>query len=117
MFEKKGQVLIPATRIPEEKAMEDALDAGASDFAADGELYVVTTEPNQFHAVMDALKAKGYRPESSEIAMVPRNVVKLAATEARKVLQLIDALEELDDVSKVFTNLDVDAVELEEAET
>lgn len=117
MFEKKGQVLIPAAPVPEEKAMEDALDAGASDFAADGELYVVTTEPNQFHAVMDALKAKGYRPESSEIAMVPRNVVKLAAAEARKVLQLIDALEELDDVSKVFTNLDVDAVELEEAGT
>lgn len=117
MFEKKGQILIPAAPVPEEKAMEDALDAGASDFAADGELYVVTTEPNQFHAVMDALKAKGYRPESSEIAMVPRNVVKLAAAEARKVLQLIDALEELDDVSKVFTNLDVDAVELEEAGT
>ena len=117
MFEKKGQVLIPVARIPEETAMEDALDAGASDFAADGDLYVVTTEPNQFHAVMDALKAKGYRPESSEIAMVPKNVVKLAPADARRVLQLIDALEELDDVSKVFTNLDVDAVELEEAGT
>ncbi|MGH7522780.1 MAG: YebC/PmpR family DNA-binding transcriptional regulator [Gemmatimonadales bacterium] len=117
MFEKKGQILIPMARIPEEKAMEDALDAGASDFSADGDLYVVTTEPNQFHAVMDAFTAKGYRPESSEIAMVPKNVVKLAAADARKVLQLIDALEELDDVSKVFTNLDVDAVELEEAGT
>jgi transcriptional/translational regulatory protein YebC/TACO1 len=49
--------------------------------------------------------------------MVPKSLVKLAPADARKLLQLIDALEELDDVSKVFTNLDVDAVELEEAGT
>jgi YebC/PmpR family DNA-binding regulatory protein len=115
MFEKKGQILISAGKIPEDKALEDALEAGASDFATDGDWYVVTTETNSFHAVMDALKLRGYRPESSEIEMVPKNLVKLAPGDARKVLQLIDALEELDDVSKVFTNLDVDAVELEEA--
>lgn len=116
MFEKKGQIVIPAGKIPEDKALEDALDAGASDFTIDGDLFVVTTEPNSFHAVMDALKGKGYRPESSEIEMVPKTLVKLAPADARRVLQLIEALDELDDVSKVFTNLDVDAVELEEAE-
>lgn len=115
MFEKKGEIVIAAARVPEDKALEDALDAGASDFAADGDVYVVTTEPNSFHAVIDALKSRGYVPESSEVAMVPKNLVKLSPADARKVLQLIDALEELDDVSKVFTNLDVDAVELEEA--
>jgi YebC/PmpR family DNA-binding regulatory protein len=117
MFEKKGQIIIPCGAIPEDKALEDALDAGATDFTTDGDLYVVTTETSKFHAVMDALKRRGYHPESSEIAMVPKSVVKLAPADARKLLQLIDALEELDDVSKVFTNLDVDAVELEEAGT
>lgn len=117
MFEKKGQIIIPSGTIPEDKALEDALDAGASDFTTDGDLYVVTTETSKFHAVRDALKRKGYHPESSEIAMVPKSLVKLAPADARKLLQLIDALEELDDVSKVFTNLDVDAVELEEAGT
>lgn len=116
MFEKKGQIVIPAGKISEEKALEDSLDAGASDFTTDGDLYVITTEPNTFHAVRDALAKKGYHPESSEIALVARNVVRPSAADARKVLQLVEALEELDDVSKVFTNLDVDAVELEEAE-
>jgi transcriptional/translational regulatory protein YebC/TACO1 len=65
---------------------------------------------------MDALRAGGYPVASSEIAMVPRNLVTVEGADAQKVLKLIDALEELDDVSKVFTNLDIDAVDLAEAE-
>ena len=115
MFEKKGQILIPVAGLTEDKVMEDALDAGASDFEVDGEYFVVSTEPTAFHAVIDALAERKYVPESSELAMVPKNLVKLDAAEAQKVLKLIDVLEELDDVSKVFTNLDLDALELEEA--
>jgi YebC/PmpR family DNA-binding regulatory protein len=115
MFDRKGQIAIPTGKIPEEKAMEDALDAGASDFTADGDYYIVSTEPNDFHAVIDALKARGYVPETAEIEMVPKNLVRPEAADAQKLLKLIEVLEDLDDVSKVFTNLDVDAVELEEA--
>jgi YebC/PmpR family DNA-binding regulatory protein len=115
MFEKKGQILLPTGKVAEEQAMEDAIEAGASDFATDGDFYVVTTEPNTFHSVIEALKAKGYAPESSEIEMVPKNLVKLESAEGQRVLRLVEALEELDDVSKVFTTLDVDALELEEA--
>jgi YebC/PmpR family DNA-binding regulatory protein len=115
MFERKGQIVIPTGKVAEDRALEDALDAGASDFAADGDLYVVSTEPNMFHAVIDRLKAKGYTPDSSDMVMAPRNLVKPDAADARKVLQLIEVLEELEDVSKVFTNLDIDSVELEEA--
>ena len=115
MFERKGQIVIPAGKTAEDKAMEDALDAGASDFSTDGDLFVVTTEPHTFHAVIDGLKTKGYRPESSDVVMAPRNLVRPEPDDAKKLLQLMDALEELDDVSKVFTNLDVDAVDLEEA--
>lgn len=115
MFDRKGQIAIPTGKVAEEKAMEDALEAGASDFTTDGEYYIVSTEPNDFHAVIDALKARGYVPETAEIEMVPKNLVRPEAADAQKLLKLIEVLEDLDDVSKVFTNLDVDAVELEEA--
>ncbi|HRP07603.1 MAG TPA: YebC/PmpR family DNA-binding transcriptional regulator, partial [Gemmatimonadales bacterium] len=115
MFERSGQIVIPAAGRSEDQAMEDALDAGASDFVHDNDLFVVSTAPTDFHAVMDALKAKGYSIESSELAMVAQNLVKVESAEGQKVLKLIDVLEELDDVSKVFTNLDFDALELEEA--
>ena len=65
---------------------------------------------------LDSLKAAGFTIASSEIAMVPKNLVKVEGGDAQKVLKLIDTLEELDDVSKVFTNLDIDAVDLAEAE-
>lgn len=115
MFDRKGQIVLPASTANEEKAMEDALEAGASDFVVDGDLYVVSTEPGDFHAVIDGLRAAGYTAESAEIEMIPQNVVRPESVEAQKVLKLIDVLEELDDVSKVFTNLDVDALDLEEA--
>ncbi|MBP6443098.1 MAG: YebC/PmpR family DNA-binding transcriptional regulator [Gemmatimonadales bacterium] len=115
MFEKKGQIFLPITAGAEEKVMEDALDAGASDFEADGEYYVISTDPHDFHAVTEALAAKKYVAESSELAMVPKNLVKLEMVEAQKVLKLVELLEELDDVSKVFTTLDLDALDLEEA--
>ena len=117
MFDRKGQLAIPVGKIAEDKAMEDALEAGASDFITDGDYYIVSTEPNDFHAVIDALKARGYAAETAEIEMVPKNLVRPDAADAQKLLRLIEVLEELDDVSKVFTNLDPDAVELEEAGT
>ena len=115
MFERKGQIVLAAGARGEDQVMEDALECGASDFEVDGDLYVVSTDPQQYHAVMDALTARGYAIESSELAMIAQNLVKREAAEAQKVLKLIDVLEELDDVSKVFTNLDFDALELEEA--
>lgn len=117
MFERKGELVIPAGNHSEDTAMEDALEAGAIDFVRDGEIFVVNTEPTTFHSVMDALNAKGYVIESSELAMVAQNLVRPEPAEAQKVLKLIDMLEELDDVSKVFSNLDYDALELEEAGT
>jgi YebC/PmpR family DNA-binding regulatory protein len=115
MFDRKGQVYLEAARYPEDKALEDALDAGAEDFAAEGEEYVVSTAPNDFHAVQDALRAKGYAIESAELAMVPKNTVKVEGADAERLIKLIEVLEELDDVSKVFSNFDIDAAQLEES--
>jgi YebC/PmpR family DNA-binding regulatory protein len=116
MFDRLGQIFLDATGRDEDTVMEAALEAGAADFVQDGDEFVVSTAPAEIHAVMDALRAGGYPVASSEIAMVPRNLVTVEGADAQKVLKLIDALEELDDVSKVFTNLDIDAVDLAEAE-
>jgi YebC/PmpR family DNA-binding regulatory protein len=116
MFDRKGLIVLDPAGTDEDRALEDALEAGAEDFSRDGDQFVVTATPTTIHAVQDALRGKGYRIESTEIAMVPKNTVKVEGADADKVLQLIDALEELDDVSKVFSNFDIDASQLAEAE-
>lgn len=116
MFDRKGQIWLDATRLEEEKALEDALEAGAEDFVREGDQYIVSTAPASFHAVQDALKARGYAPVAAELAMVPRNIVRVEGADAERLLKMIDALEELDDVSKVFANFDIDASQLAEAE-
>ena len=116
MFDRKGQIFLDAAKSPEDQTLEDALEAGAEDFVKDGEQYLVTTAPNDFHLVKDALVAKKYAIESAEIAMVPKNTVKVEGEDATKILKLVEMLEELDDVSKVFANFDIDAATLAEAE-
>jgi YebC/PmpR family DNA-binding regulatory protein len=115
MFDKKGQIYIDAERFDEDRALEAALDSGAEDFAREGEQYVVSTTPNSLHAVQDGLRSKRIEPESAEIAMVPKNTVKVEGKDAERILKLMEALEELDDVGKVFSNFDIDASQLAEA--
>ena len=116
MFDRKGQIYLDAGRSGEDKTLEDALEAGAEDFSKEGDQYIVSSTPATFHAVQDGLKARDYQVVSAELAMVPRNTVKVEGPDAEKLLKLIDALEELDDVSKVFANFDIDASQLAEAE-
>jgi transcriptional/translational regulatory protein YebC/TACO1 len=116
MFDRKGLIYLDGGRYPEDKALEDALEAGAEDFAPDGGQYEITTSVAGFHAVQDALKARRYAFESAELAMVPKNTVKVEGSDANRLLKLMEALEELDDVSKVSSNFDIDAATLAEAE-
>jgi YebC/PmpR family DNA-binding regulatory protein len=116
MFDRKGQIYLDAGRHGEDTTLEAALEAGAEDFAREGDQYVVTTTPATFHAVQDALRARGLAIESAELAMVPKNTVKVEGAEADRILRLVEVLEELDDVSKVFSNFDIDAAQLAEAE-
>ncbi len=115
MFDRKGQILIDATRYPEDASLEAALEAGAEDFTRDGEQFVVSTSVTTFHAVQDALRARGLEIESAEIALVPKTTVKIEGKPAEQMIRLLEALEELDDVSKVFSNFDIDASQLAEA--
>jgi YebC/PmpR family DNA-binding regulatory protein len=116
MFDRKGQIYFDSARYDEDSALEAALESGAEDFVREGDQYLVTTTPAQFHAVQDALRARGFTLDSAELAMVPRNTVRVEGVDAEKIVRLLDALEELDDVSKVFSNFDIDATQLAEAE-
>ena len=117
MFEKKGQIEVDASQYPDEDAtLEAALEAGAEDFRRDDDVYVVSTDPASFHAVQAALVAKGITPTESELAMVPRNTVPVTGDAVAQLFKLIEALEDLDDVQKVWANFEVDDAELEKLE-
>jgi YebC/PmpR family DNA-binding regulatory protein len=112
MFEKKGQIYIESSRYDEDTLMEAALDAGAEDFRREDEQYIVTTTPTDFHAVKGALEKKGIASQESEIAMIPKSTVKVEGKDAETLLKLIESLEELDDVQKVWANFDIDVSEM-----
>jgi YebC/PmpR family DNA-binding regulatory protein len=112
MFERKGQIYLDAGKYQEDAALEAALDAGAEDFSAEGEHYVVTTEPPDMHAVKTALETKGFAVAESEITSVPKSLVHVEGKTAESLVKLLEELEELDDVQKVAANCDL---ELEEA--
>ena len=110
-FDRKGVIQIPAEGTTEDDVVLGAADAGAEDAALDGEVWQVTTAPTELAAVRDALEANGLQVESAELRLVPRNTIGLDEDGARKLLRLIDGLEDLDDVQDVYANFDIpDAV-------
>jgi len=109
MFSRKGQIYLDATKYAEEATLEAALEGGAEDFAREGDQYIVSTSVPDFHAVQEALRAGGIEIQEAELAMVPQNTVKVEGADAEALLKLIDSLEDLDDVSKVFSNFDIDS--------
>jgi YebC/PmpR family DNA-binding regulatory protein len=112
MFEKKGLHTIDAAGKDEDSMMEAALDAGAEDFRREDEVFIITTTPNDFHNVKAALEKKGIAVKESELAMVPKNTIKLAGKDAENLLKLLEELEDLDDVQKVWANFDIDVEEM-----
>ena len=105
MFNKKGVLEIDAEGLDEDKVMEDALEAGASDFAADDEVFEITTEPEDFSAVCEDLEKKGYKFLSADVAMVPDVYSAIEDEEASiKMGKLLDMLEDNDDVQNVWHN-------------
>ena len=92
----------------EDTVFEDAIDAGADDFYTDTNYYFVSTSVDQLMVIRDRLDNAGYVIKSAEIEMVPKTTQKLDDLEAKKFLKLLDALEDNDDVNKVYTNFDFD---------
>ena len=116
MFEKKGQIYVDASTIDEDALMEKALDAGAEDIVREDERFLVTTSPADFHAVQEALASKGVKAAEAELAMVPKTTVNVAGKDAESLIKLLETLEELDDVQKVWANFDMDMSAMARAE-
>ncbi len=105
MFKKRGVLVIESEGLDEDAVMEDALEAGASDFSADEDIFEILTEPEDFTGVCEDLEKKGYTFLSADVAMVP-DVYNAIDTEEneQKMEKLLDMLEENDDVQNVWHN-------------
>jgi YebC/PmpR family DNA-binding regulatory protein len=113
MFERKSQIIIDGEKAGEEQLMTIALDAGADDIRDQGGAWEILSAPESHEAVLQALEKAGIPTESAEIAMVPKNTIKLEGKNAQGMLKLYEALEEHDDVQNVYANYEVDEAEVE----
>jgi YebC/PmpR family DNA-binding regulatory protein len=108
MFEKKGNIIVNKdTGADEDALLETALEAGAEDMATEDEHWEIITDAESFRGVMIALKDAGFEPSSAEVTMLPQNTIKLDKDTAKKVLRLVDALEDYEDVQEVYANFDI----------
>jgi YebC/PmpR family DNA-binding regulatory protein len=106
MFQRKGVATFPVSVASEDQMMNDALDAGAENMETDGDLYVITAPPAEFEAVKKALSKK-YKPTSSDVAMVPKDWIKADEENGRKIMTLLENLDDNEDVQKVYMNADL----------
>ncbi|MCD8237995.1 MAG: YebC/PmpR family DNA-binding transcriptional regulator [Clostridiales bacterium] len=108
MFDEKGQILVEKDEdIDEEELMMQALEAGAEDFDAEGEMYEIITAPDDFSAVREALEQAGIEMAEAEITMIPQTYTALTEEEdIKKMNRLLDMLDDDDDVKNVYHNLD-----------
>ncbi|HZR83183.1 MAG TPA: YebC/PmpR family DNA-binding transcriptional regulator [Candidatus Binatia bacterium] len=112
MFHKRGVLVIDGAATDEDRLMELALEAGADDVAATDGGFEVTTEPERFETVREAVLAAGLEPTSAEIALVPSATVRVTGEDAARLLRLLEALEDQDDVQSVSANADIDDEEV-----
>jgi YebC/PmpR family DNA-binding regulatory protein len=113
LFERKSQIMVPAGKITEEELMNIVLDAGADDIRNDGENWEVLSPVEAHFTVLETLHTAKLETVSSQIAMIPKNQVRVEGKNADQVLRLVDGLEEHDDVQQVYSNFDIDENELE----
>ncbi len=109
MFDKKGYILVNKKDLDEDSLMTIALDAGADDVKNDPEedSYEITTAPEDLNKVTEHLEKENINPHLAEVTMVPQNYVKLEGKDAEKMLRLMEALEDHDDVQNVYANFDI----------
>jgi YebC/PmpR family DNA-binding regulatory protein len=108
LFERRGIVIVDAEGADEDELMLAAAEGGADDVSLDGTTFTVTSDPTNLAAVREAVEAAGFTVDSAELTMVPKTTVEVAdENEAKKILRLIDQLEDNDDVQDVYANFDI----------
>lgn len=108
MFDKRGYFAIASSEMAEEEFMELALELGAEDISIEDEIFEIYSKPEEYAAMREALEERGVELEAGQLAMLPQSTVKLEAGDAGKVLRLVEALEDHDDIQHVWSNFDVD---------
>ena len=107
-FQRKGQILLDAKGINEDKVMELVLDAGAEDMTRDGDQVEIITDPASFSSVCEALEKAGIKPVSAEVSLIPITTVPVTdKNTASEILRFINELEDNDDVQNVYTNMEM----------
>jgi YebC/PmpR family DNA-binding regulatory protein len=107
MFSKKGQVAVPTSGADEDKIAEIALEAGADDYEQSEDVWEISCEPSAYENLRSAVKNAGLEVQSSELSMIPANNVTVNEDDGRKVLRLIEELEDHDDVQNVYSNFEI----------
>lgn len=113
MFDKKGYIVVDKAAKSEEELFEIAIEAGADDMQDEGDVFEIFTAPDAFDGVLEAVKAAGIEPQAAEVSMIPQNYIKLEGADAKQMMKLYDALDDNDDVQKVYANFDIDESEME----
>jgi len=113
MFDKQGYIVVEKTGVDEETLVSAAIDAGADDFQEEGDTWEVVSAPEVYDQVLEAVKTTGVVPVSAQLAMLPKNYIKIAGKQAQQLLKLMDLLEDQDDVQHVWSNFDIDVKEIE----
>lgn len=113
LFHKKGLIVVEKSKTSEDALMGVALDAGAEDLKDTGEVFEVYTDPREFEPVVEAIKKGNIEIASSELSMIPLTSVKLEGKQAEQMLRLMEALEDHEDIQKVFANFDIDEAQMQ----
>ena len=113
MFDKKGLIVVDKEARSEDELFEIAIEAGADDMQDEGGVFEIYTAPENFEAVHESVKQAGIEPQAAEISMIPQNYIKLEGADAKQMLKLYEAIDDNDDVQKVYANFDIDESEME----
>ena len=113
MFNKKGLITVEKNGVNDESLLDSILTGGGDDFSDEDDVYVVESIPDQMISVREQLESDGFSVLSSEIMMTPQNSVSVEGETAKRMIQLLEALDDHDDVQKVSANFDFDDAEIE----
>ena len=106
MFDTKGQIILTRDNQDENTLFEAAIDAGAEDFEAVHDEFIITTDPADIMSVRNAIENKGYFVESSKVEMLPKNLHKIDDENSEKAISLLNEIEDHDDIKSIYTNFE-----------
>ena len=106
MFDKKGQIILKRDDENENILFEDVIDAGAEDFEAVHDAFIITTDPADIMSVRSAIENKGYFVESSKVEMLPKNLHRINDENSEKAISLLNEIEDHDDIKSIYTNFE-----------